>query len=321
MNDLVRTSPLISVIVPVYNAERFIGACIESLLAMEYPHDRVEIIVVDNNSTDQTRKIIDSYRVVAHREGKQGHSAARQAGIEISRGDIIASTDADCIVDPGWAASIEKTFEDPTVDAVIGFADGINENIHARFVQRRWEESWFKRSNEGLVLKHQGIDSRNCAIRKEVLDKCGSFDPNIAFCADLHLSLRLNAQKCRIMFNPEMIVWHKNPTSFAEVLGKSDKQLVVVLGMLRDLPPALGQHDIPFPKSAFLGFARRRYSRVSLKMAIVFLTVLRSLVFATTKFLMALRIDSPVTFKLYKVFFGIAYDLAILRDRRDGEPS
>ena len=96
MNDLVRTSPLISVIVPVYNAERFIGACIESLLAMEYPHDRVEIIVVDNNSTDQTRKIIDSYRVVAHREGKQGHSAARQAGIEISRGDIIASTDADC---------------------------------------------------------------------------------------------------------------------------------------------------------------------------------------------------------------------------------
>lgn len=316
MSGAAEMSPLISVVVSVYNGEPFIGECIASLLAMDSPPGAVEIIVVDNNSTDRTRDIIAAYPVIMHHEKVQGASAARHAGVMISRGRIIACTDADCVVDTGWASAIEKTFDDPAIDAAIGFADGIDENIHARFAQKRWEESWFRRTENGLILRHNGIDTRNCAIRKNILLRCGSFDPSAVFCADLHLSLRLNAKKCRIVFAPTMIVWHKNPTSFAQIMDKSDKQLAVVMDMLRTLPPTLDDHDIPFPKSAFYGMAERRYGCRSLAMAIFLLAMLRSMILGVTRFLMALKLDNPVTFKLYKVFFGIAYDLAILRDRR-----
>lgn len=317
MNDTSKSSPVISVIVPVFNGEDLIGDCIESLLAVDYPRDRFEIIIVDNNSTDSTREIVGRYPVILHQESIQGAGAARQAGVMISRGDIIATTDADCVVEPGWAKAIEKTFNDPDADAAIGFADGINKNIHARFFQKRWEESWFKRTPQGLVLKHSGIDSRNCAFRRDVLLRCGSFDPRITFCADLHLSLRLNAAKCHIVFAPDMRVWHKNPTAFDVILNKSDDQLAVVLQMRNDLPPGLEDRDVPFPKTAFLGIAGRSYNRLNLKLVIGFLALLRGAVLATTRLGMALRLDNPVTFKLYKIFFGIAYDLAILRDRRD----
>ena len=129
---------------------------------MEYPKDQVEIIIVDNNSTDRTRDIIHQYPVLAVVEPKPGSTAARNAGIRMARGDIMAFTDADCLVKRQWAQEIEATFRDGTVDAVMGFAAGINKNIHAVFAQKRWEESWFHKSPSGYAPKHKGVDTRNC---------------------------------------------------------------------------------------------------------------------------------------------------------------
>ena len=58
------TTPLISIVVPVFDGEDLIGDCIESLLAMDYPEDRREIIVVDNKSNDRTAEIIGRYPVI-----------------------------------------------------------------------------------------------------------------------------------------------------------------------------------------------------------------------------------------------------------------
>lgn len=85
---------LISVVIPVYNGERYIGEAIESVLAQN--HDNIEIIVVNDGSTDATEDVVHSYQEVkVISQPRKGVSTARNRGIEISSGEFIAFLDAD----------------------------------------------------------------------------------------------------------------------------------------------------------------------------------------------------------------------------------
>jgi glycosyltransferase involved in cell wall biosynthesis len=93
--------PFVSIIVPVYNGSRTIDALLTSLLALDYPPDQHEILIVDNKSTDDTRQRIQRYPVTLLEETEiQGSYAARNRGIEAAQGEILAFTDADCVVEP-----------------------------------------------------------------------------------------------------------------------------------------------------------------------------------------------------------------------------
>src|SRR5262245_13454924 len=97
-----------TVIVAVYNGASTIEACVASLLALHYPRPDHEIIVVDNGSTDGTAAVLASFgdRVRVLTEPTRGASAARNRGIRHARGRVIAFTDADCTVEPGWLAAL-----------------------------------------------------------------------------------------------------------------------------------------------------------------------------------------------------------------------
>ena len=98
-----RKRPFVSVIIPVYNDENRIGLAIEALLKQTYPISRFEIIVVDNGSTDDTKKVADNCRVRLLEETEtQSSYASRNKGMAEARGEIYAFTDADCIPEPGW---------------------------------------------------------------------------------------------------------------------------------------------------------------------------------------------------------------------------
>lgn len=311
--------PLISVVVPVYNGEESIAACIESLLAMEYPKNKVEFLVVDNHSTDRTRAIIDQYPVIALSEPQRGPSAARNAGIRAARGEIIAFTDADCQVCSRWAHEIERTFDDAHIDAVMGFARGINANMFAELAQKRWEAFWLQPTATGYTLKRQGIDTRNCALRKRVLDTCGYFDPQLLQCEDLELSLRLNRARCRIVFNPVMEVSHRNPTSFQVSLAKGRERLAVVLQLMHDLPPDVREEELPFPSSALYGMAHWPLRGMALTGTLLVLRALRWVVLSSFRLCLALHLRHALTFKLYSVFFGLSYEIALLRIKREAQ--
>src|SRR3990170_3006911 len=95
--------PKISVIVPVYNDAQRIGKCIESLLQQTYPHEKYEVIIIDNGSTDETREVIKKYPVKLLIEDKiQSSYAARNKGIKNAKGEVIAFTDSDCIPGNDW---------------------------------------------------------------------------------------------------------------------------------------------------------------------------------------------------------------------------
>lgn len=98
--------PFVSVIVPVYNDSQRIGKCIEALQNQTYPHEKYELLVVDNGSTDETCTIIRNYSVKLLTEDKIKSSyAVRNKGIRNASGEVIALTDSDCIPALDW---IEK---------------------------------------------------------------------------------------------------------------------------------------------------------------------------------------------------------------------
>ena len=92
-----RTKPLISVIIPAYNEEKYISKSIESLLSQIYKY--LEIIVVDDGSTDKTREIIKRYPVKLINQKHKGLGASRNNGVSHSKGKLLALLDADLVYD------------------------------------------------------------------------------------------------------------------------------------------------------------------------------------------------------------------------------
>jgi len=131
--------PSVTVVVPAYNAGRTIAECVGSLLALDYPPDRLELIVVDNASSDDTRRVLQQFAgsVQVLAELVRGSAAARNRGIRAAGGDIVAMTDADCVVARGWLRALVPALADEGVGAVGGrVAAWVPRNRIARYGER-----------------------------------------------------------------------------------------------------------------------------------------------------------------------------------------
>jgi glycosyltransferase involved in cell wall biosynthesis len=112
--------PRYSVVIPAFNEQAYLGACLASLAAQDYP-GTFEVIVVDNNSTDDTPVIAAAAGVTIVVEPERGVCQARQRGTEAAHGEIIISTDADTTFTPGWLSGIDAAFaRHPGAVAVAG---------------------------------------------------------------------------------------------------------------------------------------------------------------------------------------------------------
>jgi len=115
-----KTKPIISVVIPAYNEEKYIGDCLNSLKNQDFDGE-YEIIVVDNNSTDNTRIIAEKSGVRVLFEPQRGVCAARQKGAKAAEGEIIVSTDADCVFAKNWLNNIYRALnEDKKIVAITG---------------------------------------------------------------------------------------------------------------------------------------------------------------------------------------------------------
>ena len=136
----------LTVIVPARNERRNIGNCLQALAAQTRVPDQV--IVVDNGSTDGTGDFVRSERaryphmnVELTIETAPGPAAARNCGIRMAQGSIIAFTDADCIPEPQWTARIVELFEQhPELAALGGIESGseLSESLMARVLTSTW---------------------------------------------------------------------------------------------------------------------------------------------------------------------------------------
>ena len=200
----------VSIIVPVYNGQETIAACIESLLAQEYPRERCEILIVDNNSTDRTAEIVQQYPVtLLHEQGVQTPAAARNRGIQAARGEILALIDADCIATPVWLHSLVAGLIDPGVGAVSGNTEAYQSRT---LVEQFFAEQNPLRARDGGVFI--SLLTCNMACNRALVEQLGSFDECLPTIEDLDLGWRIQAtaKKC-IVYAPDALVYHQYRSS------------------------------------------------------------------------------------------------------------
>lgn len=109
----------VSIIIPAYNEEQRLAACLDSIAAQTVMPS--EVIVVDNNSTDQTVAICRRYKFVkVIHEKKQGQSYARNAGFDSAKSDILGRINADVMLDQDWVEKVQQNFTNQPIDALMG---------------------------------------------------------------------------------------------------------------------------------------------------------------------------------------------------------
>lgn len=196
--------PKISVVIPAYNEEKYISEGLESLSKQSISKDTFEVIVVDNNSTDKTAEISDSFGVRLIGCQTQGVSAARATGSSTANGDIIVGTDADTIVAPDWLERILAHFtEDENLLGLTGptyFHDTNFLLSKAAYIGF----DIFQRFN--FLINRPAFSGFNFAVRKDAYLSVGGFNPQLPSAEDIDLSLRL-AKIGRVEYVPDVIVY------------------------------------------------------------------------------------------------------------------
>ena len=200
-------APAVSVVVAAYDAANTLGDCLRSLRALAYPKDRLEILVVDNASRDDTAAVARGFapEVAVLTEARRGAAAARNRGIAAARGDVVAFTDADCVVERDWLAELVPALGDPTVGVVGG-------RILARRPCNRiaaFGEDLHDHAAAMASVPPYAI-TMNWVSPKRVLDEVGRFDEAFLRCQDVDLAYRIVQAGYRLAYAERAVVRHRN---------------------------------------------------------------------------------------------------------------
>jgi len=198
--------PMVSVVICAYDAERTMRDCLESLRRLDYPN--FEVVIVDDGSRDRTADIsmdFPEFRLI--RQPNKGLSVARNVGMQAARGEIIAYTDSDCVVDPHWLTLMVHSMVENNFDG----CGGPNYAPH--------EGGWIEAScaaSPGAPCHVLVADDRaehlagcNMLFSKAALAKIGGFDPQFTSAGDdVDICWRLLDAGFKLGFSPAAFVWH-----------------------------------------------------------------------------------------------------------------
>lgn len=228
-------APFASVIVCTRDHTELLTSCLDRIQALDYPN--FEVVVVDNApSNEETRELLEKIcamdpRFRYLRQDRPGLSAARNAGLIGARGEILAYTDDDVLVDRNWLTEIARTFRsEPGIGCVTGLVAtaAIETNAEGYFDAR--SPSWSARmTSERYDLRERRDDSplypysagifgtgANLAVSREAMDRVGEFDEALGAGTktkggeDLDIFVRVLRAGFTIAYEPAALVWHQH---------------------------------------------------------------------------------------------------------------
>lgn len=237
--------PQVSVVLAAHNAERFVAQAIESALGQSAGD--LELIIVDDGSTDGTKKSIERYmddaRVRLWSQENAGQCAAKNRGVSLASGEFVAFLDADDVWRFDKIEQQLRLFEDrPDVGVVYGFLEKIDE----RGQVLPWEPMppW-----SGVVtsrlLKENFVPFSSALVRRQLLERHGSFNPALDMGIDYDLWLRLSLQ-CEFDFVPTVVgsyrVWSGQMSR--KVFQRYAAGIEIMNSFLSDFGETIGSGDV-----------------------------------------------------------------------------
>jgi glycosyltransferase involved in cell wall biosynthesis len=226
-----------SIVVPYYNADRYIERCAQALLDQNYPQDRYEIILVENNSKDQSTAILERFdRLRILHEPQQGSYAARNRGVEAATGEIIAFTDPDCAPRQDWLQQIASALASPDVGMVLGnrlFAS----TDHLMTMLAAYESGVVARTFAGRHTASYFAYTNNMAVRRSIFEELGEFKEIMRGADSLFLRQAAERYGAHIVnYAHEMVVTHLEMVTIEDYLRKK-KTYGMVTANNRDMNP------------------------------------------------------------------------------------
>jgi glycosyltransferase involved in cell wall biosynthesis len=228
----------VSIVVCTRNRPEHLARCLDALLALDYPEEAREIIVVDNASTDtRTADLVAGRPIRYVREERPGLNWARNRGITSAQFELIAFTDDDARPDRTWLRAIADAFADTSVSAATGLVAPVELDTEAQvqfelgyggmghgfaFRAHRWNAE--TRASEVLWASSFGVGA-TMAFRREVFDAVGPFDVALDVGTpsngggDVEMFHRVVASGRTLVYEPSALVWHTHRREWSSLRG------------------------------------------------------------------------------------------------------
>ena len=187
--------PYISIVIPTLNSGKFLDRCLKSLTKLDYPKNKLEILIVDGGSKDNTLDIAKKYSVSIVFENNTGRGAAYNKGLKEAKGEYIAFLDSDAFAQRTWLKkAIEVLNRDPLV-AIVYFRNKAPKN-----------SSYFQKCIDVLQTKSWG-QANGAVCRKSLLEKVGGFK-DLLYHQEDELRLRLIRAGYKVKVISESVIYH-----------------------------------------------------------------------------------------------------------------
>ncbi|MBF2005400.1 MAG: glycosyltransferase [Chlorogloeopsis fritschii C42_A2020_084] len=225
-------NPLVSVIIPVFNDSQRLKLCLDALEKQTYPKYCYEIIVVDNASEENTEDIVSQFsQVILAYESNPGSYAARNKGISLAKGEIIAFTDSDCIPAQDWIdKGVTRLLEAPDCGLVGGKIQLFFRNPDKLTLVELYE-SVVAFPQKQYVQEIRFAVTANLFTFKSVLEKVGYFDSNLKSRGDLEWGQRVFRAGYKQIYADDVCVLHPARYTFSQLHQKIQR----VAGGIYDL--------------------------------------------------------------------------------------
>ena len=199
----------VSVIIPMCNAERYLAACLDSLVSQDFPPSDYEVILVDNGSTDRSVEIARGYdRVTLLAEPVPGAYSARNRGIRAARGNVLAFTDPDCVPSRSWVRAVSTAMADASVQLACGRRLSSRPSVLLRSIVD------YENTKDSFVLGGDDEElcygyTSNMAARRQLFDDLGLFLDRPRGADTLFVRMVAKACSCAaIRYLPDAVVTH-----------------------------------------------------------------------------------------------------------------
>jgi glycosyltransferase involved in cell wall biosynthesis len=211
MVTLAKTPPTVGIVIPAYNEEDTIRACVLAAIDQTVPAD--EIIVVDNKSTDQTATILRELQaefpnaplIVLRQDEAQGITPTRNMGFDAVKSDVIGRIDSDSVLEPNWVEETKKVFMDTDVHAATGPV--IYYDMPLRRYMAKADNS-ARQAISRLVKQYHFLFGTNMALRRtawEAVREDICLDADREMFEDIDLSVHLYDEGFNIVYAPKMV--------------------------------------------------------------------------------------------------------------------